>query len=249
MGEKLRHPLLIEAVCEFRFRADEEWDWAVPGMLYERIRDDFSERHQVQGMGVHFDQTGKEPVVAIQSPRPDRMQFRRPDGSALVQVGQHLLTINYLRAYSAWEDFLALILQVLGEYEDITGPTPVERIGLRYINQIEVQGDMPNVASYLTLVPPLTRSLDQPVRAFYQRYELQQTSPSGIIVHQTGTRPVEGNLPVLILDLDFVSDSVTHLDETHELEEWLDAAHTRIYEAFVDSLNPEFYQTLRMENP
>jgi uncharacterized protein (TIGR04255 family) len=130
----------------------------------------------------------------------------------------------------------------------VTTDASLQRIGLRYINQIEMEGDTPSVEQYLTLVPPLTKSLDQEVRAFYQRYELVQTTPPGLLVHQTGTQQLDNLLPVLILDLDFISEDVSHLDDA-TLEDWLDAAHTRVYQAFVDSLNPSFYDQLRTGEP
>lgn len=245
MGEKLAHPPLVEAICEFRYSDQEVWDWTVPGRLYERIRQDFPERLKMQGLGVQVQQEANRPPIAVVQSEASRVQLRRSDGSALVQIGPHLLTINHLRPYPSWEHFVEMIGNVYDAYSDLGLSTALQRIGLRYINQLPFEEDRESIEDYLTLVPPLRRSLDQQVRAFYQRYELVQDTPPGVLIHQTGIQTNQDGQNVVVLDLDFVSDDVSHLRNTPAIKKWLDVAHDRVYQAFVDSMNAELFTELK----
>lgn len=243
MGEKLAHPPLVEALCEFRFLPTSPWDLTIPGQLYERIKDEFTERAQLPGFGVEIQSTPRlSPVATIHS-GPERVQLRRPDGSAMVQVGEHLLAINQLPPYPTWEVFVGLIGQILGEYWPMVGEARLARIGLRYINQIPVHAAHLRVGDYLTLVPPLAGGLDRPLASFYQRYELSYDRPFGLLIHQTGTRRSDE----MVLDLDFSSTLVQGLATVDEVRRWLDAAHERVYEAFVASLDPDLLAKLKQD--
>jgi uncharacterized protein (TIGR04255 family) len=46
MGKRYANPPLVEAVCEFRLAAETLWDLAIPGLLYEKIKNKFPIREQ-----------------------------------------------------------------------------------------------------------------------------------------------------------------------------------------------------------
>src|SRR5947208_3343497 len=94
MGEKLVSPPLLEALCEFRFAPTEAWDWTLPGRLYDRIEKEFSERSQVEGIEVQLSLGPGQPPSSQIMRGPDRVQMKRKDGTAMVQVGPHLLAVN-----------------------------------------------------------------------------------------------------------------------------------------------------------
>lgn len=57
MGEILKNPPLVEAVCEFQFVPESKWDWTIPGLLFEKIGKEFSERTEVHRLGVTVQQS------------------------------------------------------------------------------------------------------------------------------------------------------------------------------------------------
>lgn len=243
IGKRLKNPPLVEAVCEFRFSMDSQWDWTIPGLLFERIRDEFSERSELRRLSVSVQQAGGDsaPQALIDS-GPERVQLKRPDGSAMVQVGPRLLAINHLRPYADWKTFRTLILKIYQIYRNISRTDRPSRIGLRYINQIaraERQID-----EVLTLRPPLAGKLVRPIANFFQRYELEHETPKGVLIHQSGSQITEGK-SVITIDLDFFSESVAHMKNNKTVTKWLDEAHDRVEESFIDSLTPEFYEWLK----
>lgn len=245
MGEKLKTPPLIEALCEFRFAENANWDWVLPGQLYDKIKTDFPERAQIQGVGFQVQASPKlKPVASIHT-LPDRVQLKRLDGSAMVQVGYNLLAINQLKPYTSWTEFLSLIMRIFETYQEIAGVVDLERIGLRYINQLVVTDSNSKVSDLITLAPPLTGTLARPIHAFYQRYEIEQENPEGILVHQTGTQQDEQENPIFILDVDFGSTKVQDLKSADSVKNWLEQAHNRVHEAFVASLTTHLYSDMK----
>jgi uncharacterized protein (TIGR04255 family) len=245
MGEKLETPPLIEAVCEFRFTGKTNWDWIIPGQLYDRVKSEFPERAQISGVGFHIQASPKKnPVASVQN-LPDRVQFKRADGSAIVQVGYNLLAINILRPYPNWTEFLTIIINIFNEYHSIAGTIELERIGLRYINQLSISAEFSEIGKMITLTPPLTGKLARPIHSFYQRYELEQDNPEGLLINQTGTQKDDKGNPVIVLDLDFGSTKVRRLKSATQVKTWLERAHNCIYDAFVSSLTPKLYAKFR----
>ncbi|HEY8347018.1 MAG TPA: TIGR04255 family protein [Symbiobacteriaceae bacterium] len=246
MGEKLKAPPLVEALCEFRFGAGTPWDWTVPGRLYERIKDDFPERSEVgsHSFGLVVAAPGQPIPVSPPAGVPERVQLKRKDGSALVQVAPYRLVINHLRPYKSWESFRELIFGIFDQYREIVYTVEVDQVGLRYINQIPMVPPYEEYIDTVTVRPNFTSPLAQPLKSFFQRYELEYNSPRGVLIHQTGTTEINGRT-VIILDLDFVSQDTRRLSNMEEIEKFLDAAHDRIGEAFVASIDPPLYERLR----
>lgn len=242
MGAKLKTPPLIEALCEFRYASNSPWDWTIPGQMFEKIKNEFSERSQVQSVGVQLQASPRVPPLATIQTGPERVQLKRADGSAMVQVGPNLLAVNHLRPYPTWDVFRGLILNMLETYRGIVGTIELQRIGLRYINLIPLPKPKAELSDFITLSPPLTGQLDRTLKSFYQRYELQQDNPEGVLIHQTGIQTDDEGQPVIVLDLDFGSEQVQKLTTTESVKQWLEAAHDRVYEAFMASLNAELYE-------
>lgn len=246
MREQLANPPLVEAVCEFRFSdPKEQWDWTVPGRLYDRIKDDFPDREQVQGLGFTL-QVGKGDQSAVPTIQGglDRVLMSREDKSAFVQVGPNQLAINHQLPYPGWEIFSALIQRVLETYLELA-PSSFQRVGLRYINRIPARFEgLLEIGSLTTLGPPIPAEIKRPLTNFYQRYELRHDEPVGILVHQTGMQVFSENEFALVLDLDFGS-LPDHAPDVGGAEAWLRVAHDRIEEAFLASVNPDLLSKMK----
>jgi uncharacterized protein (TIGR04255 family) len=241
MGEKLKKPPIVEALCEFRFDASSPWDWTIPGQVFDKIKDEFSVRAEVRQLGVHIPPGMGVPAW---SQGPGRVQLKRPDGSAMVQVGPNILAVNHLRPYPQWEVFRRLILRIFDTYGELANPKSLIRIGLRYINQIPWPNLAFEIGDLITVSPPLSGSLDRPLTGFFQRYELIHENPKGILVHQTGIQK-QNEHQYIMVDLDFGSHDVEYLGSPEAVATWLDAAHERVLEAFVGSLNPNLYEKMK----
>ena len=243
MIEPLKKPPLIEAACEFRFNPESEWDWTIPGRLFDKIGDEFSERSEVRRLGLTVQESDKQtPSPTLIESGPDRIHLKRSDGSAIVQIGPRLLAISLKRPYPNWETYRELILRIYEAHREIAGASKLARLGLRYINKIPMKKLA--FTDVITVWPTLAGALNRYASTFYQRYELKHDNPKGTLIHQTGLQTVDGK-SVIMLDLDFVSVSVGRLKRTESIEKWLDLAHERIEEGFIETLVPDFFEKLK----
>lgn len=245
MGEMLKNSPLVEAVCEFLFDPESEWDWTVPGRLFEKIGEEFSERAEVHRLGVTVQQLSRKntqpPVIES---GPERIQLKRSDGSAMVQAGPRQLIINHLRPYQNWDIFCKLISRIYSAYLNVIKSGQISRLGLRYINQIDLAGFSSDWKKIISIWPSFPNKLKRDVATFFQRYELKHDKPEGLLIHQTGLIQSDDK-SMVVLDLDFISTAVSELVEKDKVTEWLNQAHDRVEESFIDSLEPDAYIWLK----
>jgi uncharacterized protein (TIGR04255 family) len=248
MGERLILSPLVEALCEFKFAAPQGggWDLTIPGRLYDQIKDEFSVTSQVTEVGLHLQpSTPSNPSWHQAVTEVQRSQLKRPDASAMVQVGPNLLVVNHLQPYQSWNVFCSLIVKIFREYIGLLDSFTLERIGLRYINNVPVPEEPFEVSDFLTTKPNLVNSIDLPISFFHQRYDLLYEKLFAVLVHQSAIVQKPSGESVIVLDLDFNSNSVESFKHPDEVKKWLDEAHSHISCAFVDSLNDKFYQSLK----
>lgn len=157
------NPPIIEAVCEFRFTPDTEWDITIPGLIYAAVQERFPKKEQrvIQNVEVSPQSPAQGGVKVQQNMRT---VFLTEDKNTQIQIAPYLLAINRLKPYNKWEGFQADIkyaLDVLASKVDLKG---VQRIGLRYINKIDIPqpgtSDI-NLEEYFEFRPELGQKLSE----------------------------------------------------------------------------------------
>ncbi|WP_279165294.1 TIGR04255 family protein [Thermus scotoductus] len=136
MGKKYRNPPLVEAICEFRLTQNTHWDLMIPGLFYEGVKNEFP----------HREQRSVQELQLIQGPQGIRQELRvserallfSPDRKLVIQLGPHILVVNALKPYPTWEGFKPRIEMAWKKLQEIMDVQGLERIGLRYINRIEL---------------------------------------------------------------------------------------------------------------
>lgn len=230
MSIKYSNSPIVEALCEFQFIPSQPWDMTIPGLLYEKISDEFPIKQQQMGFGIGFQP--KEGGIEQRVEMAQRMQFFRSDKSALVQVGPDLLTVNHLKPYPTWEAFKPLISNNLNIYQKIVKPKGFKRIGLRYINKIEFGKSPIELTDYLNYYPFIPTTLPQVHETFQVRVEIPYEEGRDRLLLTLGTAiPEKSEILTLLLNLDYIMALPERilLDQTSD---WIEKAHTVIENAF-----------------
>jgi len=230
MGKKYRNPPIIEALCEFRFEPGPPWDLAIPGLVYEKVRDDFPKRRQARAFETSISAGPKGVEQEVRTLY--RMQFLREDEKALIQVGPNLLAVNHLKPYPTWQEFLPLIQKGFDAYRDAAAPKGIRRIGLRYINRIEIPGQRIELEDYFEFRPFVGPRLPQEFGPFIVGIQVPYEDSRDTLRLQLANASVETpNTVAVILDLDYflTRPGKVSLDNVFE---WVDVAHSRVEEAF-----------------
>lgn len=243
--EKLKACPLIETVCELRFAQSVQWDAKTAELLHARLKTEFPKAIDAPRKGIEVQVDPAKGPVTMRALDSSRVQFRRADDTALIQVDDRMVSANMLAPYTGWEaGFLPIIRSMITAVREVLPAYQLARIGLRYINQIALQSEAEEPNHYLTTMPMLEGTLAQVLHSSFQRFELIHSRPQGILVLQTGLRR-RGDSRSIMLDLDFVSDQVSEMDSDARVFEWLESAHDVVIRSFNDSLSPETYRRLQ----
>lgn len=245
MGKKYLNPPIVEAVCEFRFTSDTQWDLAVPGLLYKKIKDDFPNRKQRIIQDVEL-KIGKQNIEPIVNPR-EQIIFQNKDKKILIQVGNRILAVNCLKPYPTWNIFQPLIVSSFKKLSEVVKLTRIQRIGLRYINRIEIAESQMKLEKYFKFKPDLGDQLPHNLRSFMLGcvlpfHEINADCDMKI----TNAVPSEPNKHAFILDIDFYLKK--HVNATiDDITKWIESAHDRVENIFEGCITDELRKTF-MEN-
>jgi len=227
MGKKYKNSPLVEALCEFQFLYDQQWDWTIPGILYEKVKDSFPKKRQISLPALSSEKNNiSQPIIPV----PPVVHFLSANENTLLQIGPEHLVINMLKPYTSWENFKALILKNLYIYKEIANPKGFRKIGLRYINILEFDKSDIKLRDYLNYHPTAPEQLLLKPHSFFSRLEIPYENDLLILTSGTITPQKTVSLSIT-LDI----DHVMMLPETitfDEVSSWLDSAHTRIEDVF-----------------
>jgi uncharacterized protein (TIGR04255 family) len=156
---------IAEAVIEMRARAAAPWDEAgIRGKLAPLL----------QGYPIVESQSEFEHALQV-GPGQDMVQTHRDlgwrglrresaDHVHIAQFNRDGFVFSRLRPYDHWEQFHGEAMRLWNIYRDFARPSAVQRLGLRFINRIELPVDGPRPEDYLRMpaealkVLPLSRS-------------------------------------------------------------------------------------------
>ncbi len=234
MSRKYRNPPIIEALCEFRFEQDSEWDPTVYGLMYEKTKDDFPKRKKARqlSLGLAAESDGMRQRVQAS----DRMQFLSSDEKTLVQVAENLLVVNKMAPYGSWEELVPTVMHCFDVYSEVATPTKVGRIGLRYINRLDLPGPRADLEEFVEFRPHLGSALPQDHGPFSVSVMLPYHQERDVLKLEFSS--CEASSPAVLsatLDLDYFLAEAMDVDG-QSVRNWLDAAHSqveRIFEACI----------------
>ena len=238
---------VVEALCEVYFDGS-TWDDTIPGAFYERVKAEFPRRRQraIQEAQTAF---GRDTISDGLQRRPPWMQFLTEKGDLMIQVAENLLVVNQMRPYPRFEEWAAVVYRALAAYGQVALPQKVARIGLRYINRIEIPSSRIAMEDYFTIYPQLPHSLEDTHGPFLVRVEIPRMEEGHVVLITFGR---DGNSEgpqeksVFMLDLYDIATIDAPLSNT-ELRRRIKQAHDNVVTAFEGSITDRLRQTLELE--
>lgn len=240
MTRKYCKPPIVEAVCEFRFEPG-NWNNTMPGLIWAQVKIPFPKRRDVvrfevqsvPGPGGFEHRVIQEPLI----------QYLQEDEKLFMQVGSKVLTVNRLAPYTGWQEFKPLIQQAFQAYSCEASPKAITRIGLRYINRIELPGDKVDLEDILEFRPHVGNALPKDHASFTVGAEFLFEGKRDVLRLQVaGTKPERESRLALILDLDYFC-LLPEGTISADIAEWLEVAHGHIEDAFEGSITDNLRRT------
>jgi uncharacterized protein (TIGR04255 family) len=227
---KYRNPPLVEAVAEFRFDPGGPWDQTLPGLIYEELRDGFPQKEQVQML--------QEELV---TPRPgqvekhyapvERLRLSRVDGTAVVGLSPHYLSISRLPPYQEWEEFQPLIATAVEAYRRQAEPTGIVRAGLRAINRVTLENEPLELDEYFEFYPYVGARLPTAHGPFICGIQIPYEDHRDLLRLQLADQPSDTGKPTVLLDIDYFLNVANAIDFA-QWADWLENAHIRVRDVF-----------------
>ncbi len=241
MSKRYKNPPIIEAICEFYFSSAIPWDLTFIGLIYEKLKESFPKKQQLQvNIAVAAASDTKEHVGTI--PMIPLVRFSDSNEKTLVQLGQNLLTVNRLKPYNSWEEFLSSVEKGFKAYCEIANPNELNHINLRYINRIEIpKANRLEDFFQIRLLLPL--GLPSNIEAFLVGVNLPYENEKDTLRLQLGTiNPEAPDMLTLLLEITYVFAKPEEI-ALDEVLKRVDAAHKHIEDAFELCLTDELKHT------
>jgi len=224
------NPPVVEALCE-TFFSGSVWDATVPGIFYDRIRGQFPIKSELKQMDVQIQIDTGEAATRMVSAEP-RARFASQDGSKLVQVGRDLVVVNHLRPYPQFDAWRPLVISMVKLYGELTKPSAIDKIGVRYINRIEVPEEGHDMATYFKLYPEVPSELGAAHGNFFMRLQVPAMHSDHSLMVTFGSAPSEAQrVSAYLLDLYDVVPVGKPIDLSL-FSKRLDEAHANVEKAF-----------------
>ena len=231
MSRKYSKPPIVEAVCEFRLTQESKWDLTIPGLIYEEVRKEFpnKEKRQIQELRFSPSQQGVQQPETLTS---ELVQFYTNDRKTYIQVGHNLLSVSCLKPYPKWDGFKPRIKNAFRALIKIVDVIGLERVGLRYINRIEIPSQSVNLGDYFEFLPSTGEKLPKDATDFILGCVFPFFNGRDLCKVQL-TRAVPEN-PVsvaFLLDLDYYLAQPRSVSASQALE-WVEEAHQHVEDIF-----------------
>ena len=245
MTKEYRKSPIVEAVCEFRAKKDCKWDITVPGLIYEKVKEKFPNREQ--RLFQNLEVTKSQEDLQHQLQTSERILLLSEDRKRFIQVGPRLLAVNCLKPYPAWASFKEMINTALEALAATIKIDEFQRIGLRYINRIEIPFTSLNLEEYFEFRPFLGKKLPQDMTNFIVGCMLMfHNGRDCCRIQLTNTVSEESSNVAFLLDLDYSLAKPQEVVKQQAME-WLEAAHRKVYDIFegciTDKLRNIFEET------
>ncbi len=216
--EHLPHAPIVEAVIDIRARAAQKLEESsLRSALEPRLEgygflDSLREFHGQVKL-----ETGKLPSQVVRDLGWKAVRFRSSDGKHIAQFNRDGFVFSRLDPYVDWEQLYREGLRLWGIFKELAQPVEIQRIGLRYINRIQLPPGELLFEDYIQPAPPPPLSLDLPFLEFMHHDTLAVPGHAyAINLIRTIQSPQSAGASgiALILDIDVFTAQPFELDDT-----------------------------------
>lgn len=236
---------ILEAVCEFRFTGD--WDNTIPGMFFSKIRNKYPIKNTKDFIEVDF-RTPEKKKSNFQPRKNQIMQFTNSKKNSMVSVGNNTLSVHIIKDYTTWSDYQPIIIDNFNKYLEIAKPKEIQRIGLRYINRLNIPKKEIKIEDYFSYYINIPKGVNQDISSFLANTRLfynEDIDRMQINLFSIEKKEQESDKFVsFILDIDYWMAQPNAINNKGVLE-WLNLANNNIYNAFEKVLTPKSKELIK----
>lgn len=216
--QHLPHAPIVEAVIDIRARPEAAFEEAILKAQLEARLSGYRFLDSMQPLQIQHTvnlQAGAPVGPIICEPGWQGLRFQSRDQRHIAQFNRDGFVFSRLEPYESWEQLYTEGMRLWAIYVELARPVEVHRVGLRYVNRIQLPPDDPRFEDYLAPAPAPPPGLEVPLYGFLHQDMLAVPGhPYAINVIRTiqppGTPGVQGF--GLILDIDAFTTQGFELD-------------------------------------
>lgn len=218
----LRHAPIVEAVVEIRAHPTVDWtEAAVRHELESKLPDyAFLDSHRAFQYDMKMVQ-GKPPDQVYRDLGWSGMRFRSADEKAIARFSKDGFAFSRLEPYEAWERLSDESTRLWMMFIETAHPIEIGRIGVRFINRIQVPAGERCFEHYISPAPKTPRGLELPFQNFMHHDVLDVPGhPYAInVVRMMQLQPGnDGTALAIILDIDVFTTTTLELQESTRMK-------------------------------
>lgn len=240
MNRILRKDPIVEARCEFQFDSP-DWDWTVPGLLWNQFREEFPLKQQFEFVPSDVPEDTKE-VFGV-----SQLNFWRQDKTEAIHTSPNELAIVQRAPYAGWPIFKDRIEEVLAKYRKIIPNSSLKRTSLSYFNLLPLPSKEFQVQDYLNIYPTFPVTGRAYFGTWIHQAEILKPDAKVLLLVKAGFVPQsdEGSERMMMLDI-VANESLEYVFDGNEMD-WLETSHNEIETLFFDCLKPKYLELLELE--
>ena len=175
---------------------------------------------QLGGMALQLQLSRFEPVSF----------WRENDESGFISVGPYYFSAHHFAPYPGWKQFKEVAIYGESTYSTIAEPSAVERVGLRYINEINLPQKNLLLNEYFDFYPFFGQDIAEDIWSFDCAIQVPFEDGKDSLLARISSLPSneEGGARIK-LDFDYSSEKP---GELLDAADWLDKAYEHISRTF-----------------
>lgn len=230
---KYSNPPIQEAICEIHFERPEPLapdDFKAIQPVWEP---NYPQQQIVVEKSFQFELSVQK-VDAQSKEVGHKLIARSEDGKHLAQLGPRFLAVNRLRPYCGWEEeFRQKILDRFLETQRRYGFTTINRIGLRYINKIDLEQQSVMWSEWFAVPLPVPSGIATQGGHFQSHFRQTIGANTEVILNFGVMPPPAPNLTSILLDIDVIWKGNAPIERIGELLEQVHTPHRAIFEGYL----------------
>lgn len=195
--QHLSHAPIVEAAVDIRVNPSPESSLSRLEAALGGLRPEYSQLHSIAAVSAGFGLQGGQPIATVHTPQPFGWAAKDDQRKRVARLTLHQFAFSQLAPYTNWEEMAVEARRLWSSFLDSAAPAEVTRLGLRYINRIDLPPGA-QVKEWLTAPPGVPAEIPQTVRQFLTRV-LVYDEGSG--VSAIVTQAME-SAPEVLLDID-----------------------------------------------
>lgn len=203
---RLAHAPIAEAVIEMRTRAEIPWEESeirhrlVPLLSdYPKIESQREFEHEMQ-IGPGQDMVQRHRDLGWRGLRCESV-----DHVHIAQFNRDGFVFSRLRPYDRWDQFHGEAIRLWNIHRDLAQPVGIQRLGLRFINRIELPSDGPRPDDYLHMPAEVLKGIPLSRAGFFHRDMLGVPGHPYVVTIVRTVQPIQdagSKRFALLLDID-----------------------------------------------